>query len=408
MNRPYVLLLVALLEISATGCQLIAKFDKDKIPKGNSGPCLSADGSACKATCGNGVIEPGESCDPKSSCPTSCDDGNACTSDTMVGSADTCDLSCKQEVIEKCLYGDGCCPPGCNVGNDNDCSSTCGNGVVTFPETCDKAIAAGRPGACPATCNDGNACTVDSSTGSTTNCNVVCVHQTISGCADDDMCCPPGCSVSNDNDWSASCGDGVVAFPETCDYAIAAGQPGACPTTCDDGNTCTIDGVTGSAANCNVACRYQSITQCRNSDGCCPAGCHAGNDNDCSSTCGNGVVDFPETCDYAIGAGLPGACPASCDDDDVCTIDVSTGSNDNCGPVCTHHPNVECANGDGCCPTGCSSDNDNDCRTTGEKNKFDNNPAQQTANRGEGFALLARLGYNFGVAKGTTEIVRLG
>ena len=50
------------------------------------------------------------------------------------------------------VAGDGCCPAGCNLTVDSDCSATCGNGVVEAGETCDGVN-------CPTDCNDGNACT---------------------------------------------------------------------------------------------------------------------------------------------------------------------------------------------------------------------------------------------------------
>ncbi len=69
-------------------------------------------------TCGNAEIEFGETCDP---CPTSCDDGNACTLDQMTGSANNCNVACTFTVITSCGPGDGCCPQGCDVVTDSDC-----------------------------------------------------------------------------------------------------------------------------------------------------------------------------------------------------------------------------------------------------------------------------------------------
>jgi hypothetical protein len=88
-------------------------------PKG----CDSTKDSDCSASCGNGVVETGETCDPKSSCPTSCDDKVACTEDLMTGSADNCNVACANTTISACKGGDGCCPPGCGVTTDDDCTS---------------------------------------------------------------------------------------------------------------------------------------------------------------------------------------------------------------------------------------------------------------------------------------------
>jgi hypothetical protein len=74
------------------------------------------------ATCGNGVLDPGETCDPPGSCPSSCSDGNACTIDSSTGSAAGCNLSCTHQAISACISGDGCCPAGCNANTDSDCA----------------------------------------------------------------------------------------------------------------------------------------------------------------------------------------------------------------------------------------------------------------------------------------------
>ncbi len=75
--------------------------------------------------CGNGIVENGETCDPLSSCPTSCDDGNACTADQLSGSPTTCNATCSHTPISACAAGDSCCPTGCSSSNDSDCAPTC-------------------------------------------------------------------------------------------------------------------------------------------------------------------------------------------------------------------------------------------------------------------------------------------
>lgn len=274
----------------------------------------------CKiaAVCGNGVVEDGETCDKgipagrPGACPATCDDGVPCTKDIMTGSAAICNVVCSHETIKQCADSDGCCPADCNILTDSDCPATCGDGVVTTPpETCDKAILAGQPGACPITCDDGDACTKDTMTGSADSCNVVCNHQAITQCAGGDGCCPKGCTVANDSDCATRCGDGVISTGETCD------PPNTCPTSCDDNNKCTIDSMTGSADKCNVACNHKSITQCQNSDGCCPTGCNNNNDSDCSPVCGNGVIEAGEQCDDGNRISGDG-CSANCTTEKIC------------------------------------------------------------------------------------------
>jgi hypothetical protein len=97
------------------------------------------------------------------------------------------------------------------------------------------------------------------------------------------------------------------------------------------------------------------ILACASGDGCCPETCSPTSDNDCSRTCGNGVVDRGETCDPQD------RCPQSCNDGNVCTTDVLFGSTANCNVACRHVPITTCAAGDGCCPTGCDNRSDSDC-----------------------------------------------
>jgi len=78
--------------------------------------------------------------------------------------------------------------------------------------------------------------------------------------------------------------------------------------------------------------------------------------DDCDThapACGDGLVEGAETCD--------GDCPASCDDADACTVDALSGSAESCNVVCANTPITACADGDGCCPAGCTGSNDDDC-----------------------------------------------
>jgi MYXO-CTERM domain-containing protein len=153
------------------------------------------------------------------------------------------------------------------------------------------------------------------------------------------------------------CGNGQLDPGELCDPTIAAGKPGACAASCDDGDPCTVDTKVG--ADCDVRCEHKPLTAMVNGDGCCPAGANSLTDSDCPASCGNGVLDAGETCDPKIPAGKPGACPV-CEDKDPCTRDTLTGSA--CNPSCTHAPiaaNKTVA--DKCCPKGLSSLDDPDC-----------------------------------------------
>lgn len=155
------------------------------------------------------------------------------------------------------------------------------------------------------------------------------------------------------------CGNGKLDPGEKCDTKIAAGKAGACPKACDDKLACTKDTLQN-GGTCGAVCSHSTITACTGGDGCCPTGCNAKNDSDCSDSCGNGVVEPPEKCDTAIAAGKAGACPKACDDQKACTENklLSAGT---CSAVCSYPAITQCKTGDGCCPTGCTSQNDGEC-----------------------------------------------
>jgi cysteine-rich repeat protein len=87
-------------------------------------------------------------------------------------------------------------------------------------------------------------------------------------------CADPACRNVPACAQSQSCGNGQVDPGESCDIAIAAGAAGACPTTCDDQNSCTSDQLTG-AGTCFGTCEHSPTDNC----------------------CGNGRLESGEACD---------------------------------------------------------------------------------------------------------------
>ncbi len=338
----------------------------------DDGCCVEDVGDAttdndCVAVCGNGVAEPGEACDTAiaegdaGACPTACDDGEACTADALAN-AGTCDAVCEAPDVTDPVNGDGCCPGGANIANDDDCEVECGDGVLgdgvtAAGEACDTAIAAGDPGACPTDCPNANVCSADVVEGS--DCNAQCVPKFITDHIDDDGCCPSGAQPGDDNDC-AGCGDGEKGPNENCDTAIPAGNPGACPTSCAAGATCTTATLV-EGGTCNAACSYPPITDPVNGDSCCPDGANIGNDDDCPVICGDSVVTpGEETCDKAIASGA-GSCPTSCSNADVC-IDSTLANAGTCDDACVESPKgTDLNTADQCCPSGANLASDIDC-----------------------------------------------
>jgi len=236
--------------------------------------------------------------------------------------------------------------------------ASCGNGKLDDKEKCDTKIKAGKPGACPRSCNDKVSCTRDRLLNAGT-CGAVCSYATINNCKSGDGCCPSSCNASNDGDCSKKCGNGIKEPNEKCDKSIPVGKPGACPKSCDDKKACTADALLN-GGTCAAECSFTAITACKSGDACCPTGCNANNDGDCSSKCGNGVKESNEKCDKSIGAGKPGACPQSCNDGKACTADTLLNGG-TCAAECSFTPITSCKGGDGCCPSSCTNATDSDC-----------------------------------------------
>ncbi len=223
----------------------------------------------CAPVCGNGVLEPGETCEGL--CQIDCDDQDACTLDALTGAAETCDLACEHERVRRCRHADGCCPAGCDALTDVDCAPVCGNGIVEPGETCD-----GNCPRAPADCPEED-CSRALLIGRADDCSAICSLESITACGHGDGCCPEKCDALNDDDCEPVCGNGVIEPGETCD--------GDCPqepADCEDGDACTVALIEHGLTECESSCGAQSqIVACRHGDGCCPDHCDILTDDDC-------------------------------------------------------------------------------------------------------------------------------
>jgi hypothetical protein len=170
----------------------------------------------------------------------------------------------------------------------------------------------------------------------------------------------------------ASCGDGLIGTGELCDVALT--KAGACPQVPED---CPpIDPNCGSwiikGDGCQTECVKTEVA-CKNGDGCCPSACSYVNDSDCSSQCGDGIVqkDKRELCDIALngrsapegGPSCPTKCQANEEESKLCIKRVLSGSAANCNAECKPAPITALISGDKCCPNGANSNTDSDCPT---------------------------------------------
>jgi hypothetical protein len=199
--------------------------------------------------------------------------------------------------------------------------AVCGDGRVDQGERCDIAILEGLEGACPTTCPGDDPCYRQVVAGY--DCQALCVGVATTRALNEDGCCPPGIGPGEDSDCGG-CGDGIIGPKETCD------PPESCPVLadCPHGSSCFFKVFSGDPAACTSECQIALTSSCEDGNNCCPAGCTAENDNDCSASCGNQIVEpaAGETCEVG-DPDFP--CKTSCDDGIPCTQDLLAGSPDN-------------------------------------------------------------------------------
>lgn len=261
-------------------------------PKGANG----SQDADCPSVCGNGVVEPNETCDPSASCG-KCSSDDACAVAKPSGAAESCDFRCELVSIQDCKNDDGCCPSTCNSTNDSDCSPSCGNKLLEAHETCE----AGTDQPCPDSCDDGDPCSKDSQTGNAQSCNVVCSHTPITTAANGDGCCPSSANANSDDDCKAVCGNGTQESGEACDDGNDKAGDGCSDCKVDSAeqrcfaNTpkigddecmmCSCQKCTDAlskcygAANADEANACAALVDCAHSHGCSSTGCYCGNVN---------------------------------------------------------------------------------------------------------------------------------
>ena len=104
---------------------------------------------------------------------------------------------------------------------------------------------------------------------------------------------------------SSICGNGALDTAEKCDDSSSS----KCASTCDDGDACTIDKLSGSPSMCNVECAHMAVgASSTQADGCCPRGATGAMDPDCRWCAMQTVPSDVATGDYQcldFESGLP-------------------------------------------------------------------------------------------------------
>ncbi len=308
---------------------------------------------SCDYTTNDAVCDDADACNGAETCvagvgcqagtPLVCDDSNACTTDTC-------------NAIAGCQYSNASAGTACGDGTDNDC---------TDPDTCDGAGSCqpnhASAGANAATqCNDSVECTADQCDGSggcqnpNLSAGTACGDGTDTDCTNPDTCDGAGSCQSNHESSGFSCGDGSntdCTDPDTCDGAGTcqsnhASAGAAAAAQCNDSNECTLDQCDGTGG-------------CQNPAASAGTTCGDGTDNDCTD---------PDTCDGAgscqsnhASAGTTAA--TQCNDSVECTADQCDGAGGcqnpaaSAGTPCGDGTNTDCTDPDTCDGAGTCQSN---------------------------------------------------
>lgn len=171
------------------------------------------------ATCGNGVVEAGETCDSQSAaaCPGACQPSCQCPA---------CGDGHVNAPTEQCDGTDDAnCPGQCS--GTCQCGGSCGDNHVDFGEQCDGTA---NDGQCPA-----SACQPDC------NCGPYCGDDVVNGTEQCDgsgstacpaSACQPNCTCG------PYCGNGTIDGSEQCDGSATGACAGSCQADCTCAPTC--------------------------------------------------------------------------------------------------------------------------------------------------------------------------
>lgn len=208
---------------------------------------------------------------------------------------------------------------GCTNATDRDCSTSCGDGVVTGVETCEPK-SSDKP--CPTQCDDGNVCTRDTLTGDPSQCSAACARVPIGagvvnncgGCSKLEHPVGSTCTAGQ----GACIGTGAYECRGT-DGTACNAQPNTAPETCDTrDNDCdgrTDEGVKNTCGGCTKL-DHPAGSTCTAGQGAC---------------LGTGVYECQSTDSIACNA-RPNVTPEVCDTrDNDCDGKTDEGVKNTCG-----------------------------------------------------------------------------
>lgn len=247
-----------------------------------------------------------------------CDDKNRCTSDSCSEGV------CVYSPIEECIF----CTSSIQCDDTNPCTSDiCFMGECTHKAKADCLTCTNN-----SECGDNDECTTDICL------NGACNNSKIEGCT---FCTSVYQCEDNNPCTKNECKEDRCVFTELsgCSFCISN-------TQCEDNNPCTYNNCT------NSKCVYTPIEGCGGEPTPCNSVYHCEDNNPCTENkCVDGFCSYPivENCVLCSSS-------SQCNDNIPCTANICSNGK------CTYSQIKTCISNDGCCPNGCSSSQDSDCK----------------------------------------------
>jgi cysteine-rich repeat protein len=217
------------------------------------------------------------------------------------------------------------CAGGTKVCVRGVCSDpSCGDGIVTAPEECDRGPLNGPGSGCETTCRHSclstdaaRNCSAQDSCAATGTCEDATHTCKVGGPKPTGASCGPGKLCKGADCVDGLCGDAVVTAPEACDNGDANGPGNGCETGCKF--SCVTPATDCPATPCNVpTCgadhRCATAPDPTKNGQACGTGlvCKTGACIAPTATCGNGILEGGEECDLGAGNGPGTGCETIC------------------------------------------------------------------------------------------------
>lgn len=292
------------------------------------------------------------------------------------------------------------CEDGKKICVNSICAeAACGDGILTVPEECDRGALNAPGSGCETTCK--HSCAANDAPrncASTDPCieNGTCDEAkhacTVGSVKASGASCGPSKSCKGGACVDALCGDAVVTAPEQCDNGAANGPKSGCESDCtfsceNAATDCAT--VPCTTPSCSAAHSCQTAPDLSKNGQACGSGlvCNGGACIAPGATCGNGILEGGEDCDFggsnAAGSGCEINCkfsctkgPDSCTDVNAChaaptctTVSVGGKSGQKCVTGADKADGATCGVGSICIAAVCAPSVCGDSFRDGAKNE---------------------------------------